>query len=262
MHLARLGLTTYSALSLDDCDPGRFVEPKVGMDSAPVVLDPLVALLDETEPRGQAPVRAALEGAFTFASADQASHPYASTHVILVAGPESADCEEPLSTEELLAMAEPTTASPPTLRAVLLDVDPEPDPGCGEAGDPVVHVSSDAGPEAVLAALLAVRTEFRRSGVRCEYYVPDPPEGSSGIQYEATRVVYEAPQGPVLEVPLVSSAAACDASEYGGFYFGGYDEVGKPHQLTLCPCSCRAAGDAGSAPSLSFPCQGGFPRPD
>jgi hypothetical protein len=77
------------------------------------------------------------------------------------------------------------------------------------------------------------------SKLSCELALPTPSQGTLDPSKVNVRVV--TPTGTTT-LFKVAGAAACDAS--GGWY---YDDEVNPTKVLLCPSSCQAAQDAGSA---------------
>jgi hypothetical protein len=77
------------------------------------------------------------------------------------------------------------------------------------------------------------------SKLSCVLALPTPATGTLDPSKVNVRIV--TPSG-VTSLFKVAGANACDAS--GGWY---YDDEVNPTQVLLCPASCQAAEDAGSA---------------
>ncbi|WP_437591002.1 vWA domain-containing protein [Sorangium sp. So ce1000] len=226
-----VGLTYFprSSNGQSDCDHTSYDELAVAIGELPLNTPELTASIQSTSPGGGTPMRPALQGVLTNATAYKDANPAHKVIVVLATDGDPSGCSgnTVASTAEMAQRALRYNGVQTYVIAVqgstLANLDQIADAG---GTTRAFDVTAD------IAAFSAKMSEIRASALPCELLIPAPPAGAT---LDTNRVAVRfAPDGATpLEIPKADDAADCGAGP--GWY---YDDDVFPKKIILCPASC------------------------
>lgn len=248
-----VGLTYFplSSNGQSDCNHTSYDELAVAIGELPLNTQELTASIQSTSPGGGTPMRPALQGVLTNATAYKDANPSHKVIVVLATDGDPSGCSgnTVASTAEMAQRALRYNGVQTYVIAVqgstLTNLDQIADAG---GTTRAFDVTAD------ITAFSAKMAEIRASALPCDLLIPAPP---AGAVLDTSRVAVRfAPEGASpLEVPKADDAGDCGAGP--GWY---YDDEALPKKIILCPASCttvqhevRAELDVlfGCAPTLN-----------
>ncbi|WP_437735126.1 vWA domain-containing protein [Sorangium sp. So ce1335] len=216
---------------LNDCEHETYDELAVEIGELPLHTQDLTASIRRTAPGGGTPMRPALQGVLSNATAYKDANPSHKVIVVLATDGDPSGCANNTvaDTAELAQRALNYNGVQTYVIAVegstLSNLDQiAAAGGTARAFDVTADVS----------AFSAKMAEIRASALPCELLIPDPPEGAT---LDKTRVAVKLAPGTSgeLEIPKADDEADCGAGP--GWY---YDDEELPQKIILCPASCSA----------------------
>jgi hypothetical protein len=221
------------------CDPADYSNADVEIGMLPDNADALIASLDQAQPVGETPTGAAIRGACNYARGWKTNNPAHRVVILLVTdgvpeAPVSTNCFPTPSIEDASQAARDCYSGNPGISTYVLGVGGRLDnlDQLAEAGGTGEAHLVDANTEVTDQVLEALNQIRDSAVVRCEFQVPDPPEGEE-LNPALINVTFEDAGG---DVNVINSAGSLDGcGSEGGWY---YDDPAAPSVLKLCPSTC------------------------
>ncbi len=207
------------------CDTGTFTTPQVPMTALPNTTT-LKAALDATTPGGGTPTRPALDGAMTYAAAQQAKNPNTKVVVVLVTDGDPNDCSSNVASVSAIASAKAKTI--PTyvigvgnitaLNAIAI-----------AGGTKSAVIVDGTNPTKTKTDMQKALDDIRNS-LTCELKIPTPPNGQT---FDKNKVNVVHTQDSVrTEYTYDQTCAKPNAWRY--------DNPTTPTKIEICPATCDA----------------------
>ncbi len=99
----------------------------------------------------------------------------------------------------------------------------------------------------------AALEQIRGAALACEFQIPQ--SGSGTLDYDRVNVLYSNAAVTEETVYYVGDESGCDPQQ-GGWHYDVDPEAGTPTRIVLCPASCDAVQDDGSASvAISIGCE-------
>ena len=212
-----------------DCNHTSYDELAVAIGELPRNTPELTASIRSTSPGGGTPMRPALQGVLTNATAYKDANPSHKVIVVLATDGDTSGCSgnTVASTAEMAQKALRYNGVQTYVIAVQGSTLANLDQIAAAGGTArAFDVTTD------IAAFAAKMAEIRASALPCELLIPAPP---AGLTLDTGRVAVRfAPRGAgPLEIPKADDAADCGTGP--GWY---YDDDVLPKKIILCPASC------------------------
>ncbi|XXX78513.1 vWA domain-containing protein [Sorangium sp. So ce134] len=232
---------------MNDCDHTAYDELAVAIGELPLHTPELTASIRGTSPGGGTPMRPALQGVLSNATAYKDANPSHKVIVVLATDGDPSGCagNTVASTAEIaqralnyngvqtyvIAVEGSTVANLDQIAAA---------GGTARAFDVTANV----------AAFSAKMAEIRASALPCELLIPAPPAGAT-LDTSRVAVRFAAGASSALEVPKADDADDCGSGP--GWY---YDDELAPKKIVLCPASCAMVqGEAEAKLDVLFGCE-------
>lgn len=246
----------------DTCDVAAYTQPEVDFTALPAAQGQIKTALDNHKPTTATPTLPALTGAIDHARAWAEQHLDHKVIVVLATDGLPTVCPENLDTAQLVqqvaGVAAGGVSGTPSIRTFVIGIAAPMDGSAAnlesiaQAGGtaPALIVQANADVTAQFAAALE---KIRGAALACEFKIPEDPSGP--LDYDRVNVLYSNANVPQQTIFYVSDPAACDPQQ-GGWHYDVAPEQGTPTRIVLCPASCNALQNDGSATvDISIGCQ-------
>jgi hypothetical protein len=242
-----------------NCTEALYETPVVPLGMLSTTGPQIVAAMNSLTPAGLTPTVPALTGALRYAMAEKQKDSSREKVVVMISDGFPTECDQKSPTDVTDVIKEAAAAAIP-IRTFIIGVG-SPDTmdsakfnlinyaRAGNTGKSPYVLDETAGADQVGSALVNALLNISGSNLACDYGV-EPPDATMVVDPDKVMFTYQPNAGSLQEIPKVSSAAACNTSAHGGWYF---DNPAAPTKLTLCPCSCANLG-AGKA-NLYYGCK-------
>lgn len=225
------------------CDAEDYEVPAVKMEPRATVASKIRASLESQVAEGATPTGPALAGALSYASAWGQVDGTRNVAVVLVTDGLPTDCE-PLGLNEIAGLAEAQAQSvstyvigvfePELAEQARVNLDALAFAGGTETAF-IVSVSGNVGQD-VGAAL----SEVRKSGIGCEFRIPEPTEGA--LRFDEVNVEHARSGQSEAPLPYFESAAECGETT-DGWHYDVSPQEGTPAFIVLCSATCARLQD-------------------
>lgn len=202
-------------------------------------------------PSTATPTSAALQGAIDHSRAWAKSHVQDVVVAVLATDGEPSQCDEDLSYIAAIA-AQGVSGDPKILTFVigvgdfLTDLN-----GIAAAGGTQSALMVDTASGNTAAQFLDALNRIRGQAIGCAYLIPDPPAGEI-LDYDEVNVQLSLGGASPIDFFRASDAADCGAKDNAWYY----DNASAPHQIDLCPETCRRLeASASAAVEIVLGCQ-------
>ncbi|WP_437725709.1 vWA domain-containing protein [Sorangium sp. So ce861] len=231
----------------NDCEHTAYDELAVAIGELPLHTPEICASIQGTAPGGGTPMRPALQGVLSNATAYKDANPSHKVIVVLATDGDPSGC------------ADNTVASTAQIAQRALNYNGVQTYVIAVEGSTVANLDQIAAAggtarafdvTADVAAFSAKMAEIRASALPCELLIPDPPAGAT-LDTSRVAVKFATASASALEIPKADGAADC--GEGPGWY---YDDELQPKKIVLCPASCRAVqGEVQAKLDVLFGCE-------
>jgi hypothetical protein len=233
---------------VDSCNVADYARADVDFSELPQNGSAFLASLRTHGPSTTTPTQPALQGVIEHARQWGASHPDQVPAVILATDGEPYDCKSSVGGTEAIA-AQGAAGTPRILTFVI---------GIGDQGAALDGIASAGGTDHAfyidtqgsvgdefLAALDAVRGSPR---LACTFAIPQPEAGAVDLTSVNVTLGSHGSATDSHVIGNVAGPSSCTASA-AGWYFQPQD---NPTSIQLCPATCNAIAQEGSAASLQI----------
>jgi hypothetical protein len=189
------------------------------------------------------PIHPALEGALTWARANQLAKPNEKTVVVLVTDGEPTGCNENIDDIAALASAAYMTHGIPTYAVGIAGASEDQMDQIAEAGG-TMRAFFAGNASTAQQDLITALNAIRGSVLACDFPVPSAADLPPGTSVDPTKVNinYTSGAGMPETIGRATDATAC-AGGSGWFY----DNPAAPTRITLCPSTCDRVTADGAA---------------
>ncbi|WP_437486963.1 vWA domain-containing protein [Sorangium sp. So ce1014] len=232
---------------MNDCDHTAYDQLAVSIGELPLHTPEITGSIRGTSPGGGTPMRPALQGVLSNATAYKDANPSHKVIVVLATDGDPSGCagNTVASTAEIAQRALNYNGVQTYVIAVegstLANLDQIAAAG-GTAR--AFDITAD------VAAFAAKMAEIRASALPCELLIPEPPAGAT-LDTSRVAVRFATGSSSALEIPRADDEADCGRGP--GWY---YDDELLPKKIILCPASCRAVqGEVQAKLDVLFGCE-------
>ena len=246
----------------DTCDVAAYTTPEVDFTELPGAQGPITAALNNHQPTTATPTRPALTGAIDHARVWAEQHPDHKVVVVLATDglptvcPADATLAERV--QQVADVAAAGVAGTTPIRTFVIGLTMPMDGsaqnlasiaqagGTGQAL--IVQANAD-----VAQQFAAALEQIRGAALACEFQIPQ--SGSGTLDYDRVNVLYSNAAVTEDTVYYVGDESGCDPQQ-GGWHYDVDPEAGTPTRIVLCPASCDAVQNDGSASvAISIGCE-------
>ncbi|WP_437815368.1 vWA domain-containing protein [Sorangium sp. So ce1078] len=232
---------------MNDCEHTAYDELAVAIGELPLHTPEITASIHGTSPGGGTPMRPALQGVLSNATAYKDANPSHKVIVVLATDGDPSGCagNTVAATAEIAQRALNYNGVQTYVIAVEGSTVANLDLIAASGGTArAFDVTAD------VAAFSAKMAEIRASALPCELLIPEPPAGAT-LDTSRVAVKFAAGSTGALEIPRADGEADCGSGP--GWY---YDDELLPKKIILCPASCSTVqGEVQAKLDVLFGCE-------
>jgi hypothetical protein len=224
-----------------DCDVNTYATPEVEIGPVDSAGPEIIDAIESNQPNALTPTLPALQGAILHAQAWASKHPGRATVVVLVTDGYPTQCQSPISIQDIQNVAAQGFASSPPVRTFVIGLSAGFNlDGIAREGGTNKAYLVDAANSEVVDGLVTAFGNITGSKSTCRFEVPKPrnPEDEA-VDPDKVQLRYTPATGGTQQIPRLGSAADCDGSPNGGWF---YDDPATHSTISVCPCTCSNFG--------------------